>query len=134
EGEEAFITGLLADVGVAVLLQEATEDYLPLYEGACFGEIDAHTAERQVFGFDRYQLTRRLLTDWRLPLSIAATIDEAADGGDAKRTLSRSARLQYVAELIAAVAVDERAELWPALSEGAERHLRLSTADLSELD
>ena len=30
--------------------------------------------------------------------------------------------------------VDERAELWPELCEAAERHLRLSTADLSELD
>lgn len=134
EGEEAFITGLLADVGVAVLLQEAAEDYLPIFEGARYGELDALTAERQVFGFDRRQLTRRLLTEWRLPLSISAAIDEAADGGDVNRALGRTARLLYVAELVAAVTVDERAELWPMLNEAAERHLRLSAGDLSELD
>jgi hypothetical protein len=134
EGEEAFAAGLLADIGVAVLLEEAAEEYLPLYESIGYGEIDASTGEREAFGFDRRQLTRRLLADWQFPASIVATVEEADDGGNLDRTPSRRARLLYVAELIAAVAVDERADLWPTLSREAERHLRLPEAALNELE
>lgn len=133
EGDEAFLAGLLADVGIAVLLQEVTDDYVPLYQGAQAGDFNLLDAECRVFKFDHVELTRRLLEEWRLPTAIAATIGEARDGGDAKLTLRRPARLLYVAELLAAVVLDDRADLWPLLVEGAERHLRLSPHELTDL-
>jgi len=133
EGDEAFLAGLLADVGVAVLLQETTDDYVPLYQGAQVGDFDLLDAERRVFKFDHAELTQRLLAEWRLPAAISTTIAETRDGGDDKLTLRRPARLLYVAELLAAVVLDDRADLWPALVAGAERHLRLSPNELAEL-
>jgi len=132
EGDEAFVAALLADVGVAVLLQEATEEYLPLYEGIQQGNFEPLVAERRVFEFDRVQLTRRLLQSWRLPASIIDSIDEARDGGDPHRSLRRTARLIYVSELLAAVILDDRADLWHVLGAAAERHLRLPADALAE--
>jgi len=132
EGDEAFVAALLADVGVAVLLQEATEEYLPLYEGIQQGDFEPLVAERRVFEFDRVQLTRRLLQAWRLPASIIDSIDEARDGGDPHRSLRRTARLIYVSELLAAVILDDRADLWHVLGAAAERHLRLPADALAE--
>lgn len=133
EGDEAYLAGLLFDVGVAVLLQEATDDYVPLYEGARAGDFDLLDAERRVFRFDHDELTQRLLAEWRLPATVAATIAEARDGGDEKLTLRRPARLLYTAELTAAVMLDDRADLWPALADAARRHLHLSPEQVTRL-
>ena len=103
EGEEAF---LAAPVGRrrrrGVACRKRPTIICRCTRSARWGEVDAIAAERRVFEFDHRQLTRRLLTEWRLAASIAATIDESHDGGEPNRSLGMTARLVYVAELTAA--------------------------------
>jgi len=63
--EEAFLAGLLADLGKLVLAQNATEAYAPLVT-ASEGWPDTER-EREALGFDSTDVTVALLASWGLP-------------------------------------------------------------------
>lgn len=129
--EEAFICGLLADVGMLLMLHEDRDQYAPLIRA--FDERrELRQAERRAFGFDHVDLTLRLLNEWKLPTSLIETI-HAADVYDAEHLLSPTARTLRTAELLVALVADERAEVWPQLEHIVTNHYRLSTDQLTEL-
>ena len=82
--DEAYSAGLLADIGVLVLAQTDTEQYVALYEeiGHCKGLL---CEEQRRFGFDHPSLGARLLSRWNLPERLSASIaqhhDEKVEGG-----------------------------------------------------
>src|SRR4051812_36053041 len=56
-GEEAFIAGLLQDIGSLVLLQQLGEPYARFLERATSKEIDVDGAESVALGFEHVQLS-----------------------------------------------------------------------------
>ena len=74
DADTAFAAGLLADLGMLVLAQLETEQYVEIAE-----EPDHTMAlvkqEREAFGFDHILVGQRLLAKWELP---AALIDAVA--------------------------------------------------------
>lgn len=64
--DDAYTAGLLADVGMLVLAQFHTEEYLALCESTAHGR-DLLDAEREKFGFSHAALGARLLQLWDLP-------------------------------------------------------------------
>ncbi len=67
DDEEAFVAGLLQDVGVLALLQQLGENYASLYLQSAERGENLLFAEAQTLGFDHLALSARLLALWRLP-------------------------------------------------------------------
>lgn len=128
--EEAFVCGLLADVGILLFLNESGDRYLPLAR-AFVDRRELRAAERRVFSFDHQQLTLRLLEDWRLPGSLIDAIADAVC--EHPRELGKVARLVKSADLLTALVADEKAEVWPELEHAVARDYHLTTDQLTEL-
>jgi putative nucleotidyltransferase with HDIG domain len=92
--EEAFIAGLLHDVGVLFFLHHYPQEYRRVIDK----QVKAKTltaAEVEVFGVDHSEVGARLADVWRLPGYIAASIENhhEYDGVDGKNQLAVIVRL-----------------------------------------
>lgn len=95
--EQAYLAGLLADLGVLVLTQVETTRYVPLYRELGHGP-ELTIAEREEFGASHPELAERLLRRWNLPRDIAAAVAGHHDAPDPSQPLSR---LVYAGNLFA---------------------------------
>jgi HD-like signal output (HDOD) protein/GGDEF domain-containing protein len=77
-GDEAFIAGLLAELGKFVLLDELGEAYAHLLSAAVADHDNLCGLEQSALGFDHLELTAELLSRWRLPQSMVAAIRNSA--------------------------------------------------------
>jgi HD-like signal output (HDOD) protein/GGDEF domain-containing protein len=66
-GDEAFIAGLLQDLGVLLLIQEVGDPYVQFLQKVHDRGSDLAAMETALLGFDHTQLTSRLLGHWGLP-------------------------------------------------------------------
>lgn len=146
-GDEAFIAGLLGDLGILVFVQEGEDRYLRLFLRARDEATPLIEAERRVYGFNHIELTTRLLEEWKLPQTIVDAVrggfQETADepqmqpGNSATSTKSASSRgprtILCCANMLAELLVAERTELWPELLDIADEEWRLGADRLAEL-
>ena len=72
--EEAFIAGLLQDVGVLAMLQQLGENYAGLYLQSLEGSDQLLRLEAQELGFDHLALSARMLANWRLPPKLCQAV------------------------------------------------------------
>jgi HD-like signal output (HDOD) protein/GGDEF domain-containing protein len=66
-GDEAFIAGLLQDLGLLALVQQLGEPYVRFVEKVRAQERDLRALEVEALGFDHTALSARLLDQWGLP-------------------------------------------------------------------
>src|SRR6187551_835124 len=66
-GDEAFIAGLLQDIGILVLLRELGEPYARFLTGVIDERCHLAALEQDTLGFDHNQLSAALLARWQLP-------------------------------------------------------------------
>lgn len=135
-GDEAFIAGLLGDIGILVLVQEGEDRYLRLFRRAQDEATSLAEAERRMYGFDHTELTARILSEWKLP----PTIVDAVRGGfkesfAAEQATARSPLVKILcgANMLGELLVEERTELWPELLDIAEEEWRLGADRLAEV-
>jgi len=69
-GDDAFLIGLLQDLGMLLLIQSVGPAYQDFVQRVRSMGKDLIGLERQVMGFDHTALTARLLKHWRLPEAI----------------------------------------------------------------
>jgi HD-like signal output (HDOD) protein/GGDEF domain-containing protein len=113
EGDEAFIAGLLLDVGVLVLVRDLGEPYIRFLDRVCAEQRDLVVLERESLGFDHVSLSARLLDRWNLPESIVQAVAESQNAEPNPKLAEREQRLASVvrlADLLTAVVVDRRRE------------------------
>ncbi len=94
--EEAFIGGLLQDMGMVALSQALGEEYASVLEKANGDHAALRDHERQVFGLDHAEVGAALAESWKLPPVLVAPIrhHEAPDEADPELlTLVRSISL-----------------------------------------
>lgn len=72
--EDAFLSGLLQDLGALALQQAVPEQYQPMTGEAGFDHDRLVALEKQSFGCDHAEIGRWLVTQWRLPDPIRAAI------------------------------------------------------------
>jgi len=146
-GDEAFIAGLLGDLGILVFVQEGEDRYLRLFLRARDEGTPLIEAERRVYGFNHVELTARVLTEWKLPSSIVGAVrggfKETADDALAPARATgeanldgegrATARILCCANMLAELLVEERTELWPELLDLADEEWRLGADRLAEL-
>ena len=74
-GDEAFIAGLLQDIGILVLLRELGEPYARFLTGVIDEKCHLAVLEQDTLGFDHLQLTAALLAKWQLPQRLVNAIE-----------------------------------------------------------
>jgi HD-like signal output (HDOD) protein len=73
-GDEAFIAGLLQDIGILVLLRELGEPYAKFLTGVIEEKCHLASLEQDTLGFDHNQLSAALLSRWQLPERLVEAI------------------------------------------------------------
>jgi HD-like signal output (HDOD) protein/GGDEF domain-containing protein len=73
-GDEAFIAGLLQDIGILVLLRELGEPYARFLTGVIDEKCHLAALEQDTLGFDHNQLSAALLGRWQLPQRLVDAI------------------------------------------------------------
>jgi putative nucleotidyltransferase with HDIG domain len=72
--EEAFVAGLLHDLGKVVMNSYLRDQFIQVLLRAASGEISYPEAERAVFSFDHAEAGAYLLERWNLPSSLVAAV------------------------------------------------------------
>lgn len=67
KGEEAFIAGLLHDVGKILLFTHNAEQYLITLKYMLETNCPSAEAEQQFLGIDHYEVGKQAVTEWKLP-------------------------------------------------------------------
>ncbi|MCE9607977.1 MAG: HDOD domain-containing protein [Planctomycetia bacterium] len=136
-GDEAFIAGLLGDLGILVLVQEGEDRYLRLFLRAQDEGTSLVDAERRVYGFNHIELTVKILREWKLPASIVEAVSCGLAESPAENSELESrpsgAQILHCANLLAELLVEERTDLWPELLDIAEEQWRFGADRLAEL-
>jgi HD-like signal output (HDOD) protein len=135
-GDEAFIAGLLQDIGILVLLRELGEPYARFLTGVIDEKCHLAVLEQDTLGFDHLQLTAALLAKWQLPQRLVSAIETP------KRT-SRLARLSppegdlpqilHLAEMLAQLVGQQRLSVLPDLLEAGKLYRGMTKSKLVAL-
>ncbi len=133
-GDDAFVAGLLQDVGSLVLLQQLREPYVALLRSVGFAQHDLRALERQALGWDHYELSSRLLLAWGLPAVFSRAVRGLAVGpaeiiSTAEQQL---ARVVHLAELVSDTLIDVRPGAYEQLH-AAAREAQISAAALDQI-
>ncbi len=132
-GDEAFIAGLLQEIGVLVLVKELGESYISFLTSVHKQGADLLALETATLGFDHAILSARLLDHWSLPASIVDAVaaphdmEVLASMDGPERVLSQAVHL---ASLIASIIVGQRSALLPDLLEAAARYRGLQSEQI----
>jgi HD-like signal output (HDOD) protein/GGDEF domain-containing protein len=103
-GDEAFLAGLVQDIGVLALIQQLGPSYAKLLERVQSFGGSLIDCELDTLGFDHLVLSARLLTHWGLPGALCAAIsvppakERIEELTGSERTLPR---VLHLAELVA---------------------------------
>lgn len=140
--DEAFLAGLLGDLGILVFIQEGGERYANLYRRSLDDTAPLAANERRYYGFDHTDLTLRLMADWKLPPALIVAVEQglsllqrAKEDSlqEGPTELAPQAALLRAADRLATIVVDGRTELWPELVEDEHVRRRLTAEQLADL-
>lgn len=127
-GDEAFIAGLMQDIGILALLRELGQPYARLVAGVIEQRSDLSALERDALGFDHVELSAALMRQWRLPQRLVDAVAAPKQVARLARSVSPDAdlaRILHLADLLAQLVGQRRFNVLPELLEagGAYRDL-----------
>ncbi len=107
-GDDAFIVGLLQDIGLLLLVQQLGEPFTRFLDRVVASHMDLAAMELGALGFVHAELSSRLLERWRLPENLVAAVAADAQKLPADVTASQAAlpRILRLAELVAQLLAD----------------------------
>jgi HD-like signal output (HDOD) protein len=135
-GDDAFLAGLLQDLGVLALLGEIGLPYARLVSEAIAARAELCRLEMESLGFDHMQLTAGLLEHWNLPTALSAAIAEPRDvrrWARSKADHAHLVRVLHLAELFAQLIGQRRLSVLPDLLEAGAAYGELDKPRLNEL-
>jgi len=135
-GDDAFLAGLLQDIGVLVLLRELREPYAKFLSRAIDQQIDLHRMEFDSLGFDHTELSAALLEHWNMPELLVRSISHPRD----YRRLAHQdsphaemAQIIHLAGLLAGLVGEKKLSVLPDLLEAGEAYCGLDKDRLTKL-
>lgn len=134
--EEAFVGGLLADLGIVAAWQCAREWYEPVLTKHRSGAGSLVQLERQYFGATHAVLGRELLRVWGLPEELCEVAGaHHGEGLDqlAGRTADLARCVHCAARLADVLCHETPPEQWPAIRQECVERLGLSPGDVDAL-
>ncbi len=100
--EEAYLCGLLHDIGKLVLLQTAPNTYLKIIEKVKETKLPFMEVEGQELGFNHVNVGHALLTKWQFPSNLISQISVHHSSKPYKKEPSKSlGRVIAIADLLA---------------------------------
>lgn len=135
-GDDAFIAGLLQDVGMLLLIQELGEPYVRFLEKALAGGKDLASLEIEAIGFDHTALSARLLTQWGLPPALVDAVSGKPPEHSHIGTRNGGPplpRILHLAELLARLLADQQAVALGELLEAGREYRCLTETELEAL-
>lgn len=136
--EEAFVAGLLHDIGETLLIVYLPERYERAGAVAEQTGVEFHQAERDLYGVDHAELGAHLLDAWGLPFAVLEAVAFHHSAAELEHTSIETADAVYIAETLFHARernVDPATVLAPAYLEriGAALHLASYIAMLDEV-
>src|SRR3954449_3577494 len=135
-GDEAFIAGLLQDVGILVLLRELGAPYAKFLTGVIDEKCHLAALEQDTLGFDHIQLSAALLSRWQLPARLVDAIG-------APKKIARLSRMSppegdlpqilHLAELLMQLVGQRRLSVLPDLLEAGKLYRGMTKSNLAAL-
>lgn len=123
-GDDAFLAGLLQDIGLLVLLQQLGEPFAKFLARTNEEQADLLQAETDALGFDHRIISARLLTRWGMPPDFCHALALSPTSESAHKLATpfcQLPRILHLAERLAQLVVDERIGLLkPLLAAVAE--------------
>jgi HD-like signal output (HDOD) protein/GGDEF domain-containing protein len=134
-GDEAFLAGLLEDLGLLALAQDLGRPYAALVKRARASAGDLCAAERQALSFDHRQLTTRLLSRWQLPDALVAAAKPPTARGFSALSPTQQAlpSILHLAELVAQLLADGMTERLAEIRDTAQSEHGLSADEIDAL-
>src|SRR5262245_950810 len=135
-GDEAFLAGLVQDIGVLALIQQLGPSYAKLLERVQSFGGSLIDCELDTLGFDHLVLSARLLTHWGLPGALCAAIsvppvkERIEELTGSERTLPR---MLHLAELVARMIDQPYGGALRELLEVGERYCHLTYETLQPI-
>ncbi|MCA9268866.1 MAG: HDOD domain-containing protein, partial [Planctomycetales bacterium] len=109
DDDDAFLAGLLQDIGALVLLKDLGEPYASFLERARAEGVNLRTLELETLGFDHQVLSARMLKQWGLPETLATAIavsPSSVQRMQLPKHLRNVPPILHTADLLAALLVD----------------------------
>ncbi len=135
-GDDAFIAGLLQDIGMLALLKELGKPYAAFLQRVRRESGNLAALELATLGFDHAILSARLLDHWGLPDSIVQAIALPHDCDrllDLPKDEREPAQVLHLAELLAELLVEHRSAILTELLEVGDRYCGLTSERLDML-
>ncbi len=135
-GDDAFLAGLLQDLGILVLLGEFKESYSPLLEKAIDQQANLSRLEVDSLGFDHAGLSAALLEHWNMPKQLVGAISEPREQASLLRKqtpVAELARILHLAELVTELVAEKQLRALADLMEIGEAYCGLNKELLHEL-
>lgn len=90
DDEEAYIAGLLLDIGKVILSSFAEDEFNQVAERAEKDEVPFNIAEQEILGFDHPQVGGRVIKKWHLPSALVEAVlyHHQPEKADAHKTLA----------------------------------------------
>jgi HD-like signal output (HDOD) protein/GGDEF domain-containing protein len=135
-GDEAFVAGLLQDVGVLVLIQELGPPYVTFLDQVWSVGGDLAELESSTLGFDHGVLSSRLLEEWGLPKALVKSVSQPFDVErltqlpDDEQALPQ---ILHLAEIVAGLLSHDRSELLKNLLSVGRSYHDLTIGQVDEL-
>lgn len=134
-GDEAFIAGLLQDLGTLLLIQELGEPCVKFLKKAFAAGADLLALETESMGFDHTVLSSRLLAEWGLPETLVEAVCSQAIHQPPHTSAFSSplSEILHLAELTAQLLADGRSEVLGELLDVGQWDHGLSRQQLEAL-
>ncbi len=135
-GDEAFIAGLLQDIGILVLLRELGEPYARFLTGVIEEKCHLASLEQDTLGFDHVQLSAALLARWQLPQRLVDAISMPKRSARLSRLKSPEADLPqilHLAEMLMQLVGQGRLQVLPELLEAGKAYRGMTKSKLASL-
>jgi len=134
-GDDAFIAGLLQDLGMLLLIQELGEPYVKFLDKVWAGRRELAALEAELLGFDHTALSARLLVQWGLPQGLVDAVAWKSNGrwSDARRSEQVLPQVLHLAELLTRLLADQQQAVLGELLEVGREYRQLSDAQLESL-
>lgn len=134
-GDDAFLAGLLQDIGVLVLLDQLREPYAKFLSTVIDSNSELNQLETQFLGFEHKQLSAALFNDWKLPgpLVKAIAAEQSIESLQSKDASQDLAQVLHLASLLAELVGQHRLQVLPELLAAGAAYGKFDKEKLHEI-
>ena len=103
KSDDIFVTGLLQDIGIAIMYLSKPEDYIKVLEGKKESGLSVVAAENEVFGIDHQKIGIEVLRHWGIPNNIYEPVGSHHKVNGADDSLGTSAEILNLSDKLSSL-------------------------------